>query len=424
MQEKLEWKNEKRKVIDLIPAGYNPRKISEKQKQDLMESIRQFNAVVPVVINADNTMIGGHQRLSIYADLGIEEIDVRVPSRKLTEKEEKELNLRLNQNGGEWDPDKLHAMDPDMLLNIGFSTPDLADLWDTGGTSNDEFDEESALKKAKTTEIKQGDIFELGGHRVMCGDSTQLEAVSALMGGGRASVIYCDPPYNIGLDYDKGVGNTKGKYQGEYTSKKDSKSDIDYISFVGKTLDNALKFIDKSVHVFYWCDERFIWVMQMMYKEKAIENKRVCLWVKNNASPTPGLAFNKAYEPCVYGTIGRPFLNNNYRAYNEFMNQEIGTGNQMLDDIADLFNLWLVDRGNTQGYKHPTQKPVTLHEKPLKRCSAPGQIVVDLFGGSGSTLIACEQLGRRSFLMELDPIFCQVIVDRWENLTGNKAKKI
>lgn len=184
MQEKLEWKNEKRKVIDLIPAGYNPRKISEKQKQDLIESIRQFNAVVPVVINADNTMIGGHQRLSIYADIGIEEIDVRVPSRKLTEKEEKELNLRLNQNGGEWDPDKLHAMDPDMLLNIGFSTPDLADLWDTGGTSNDEFDEEKALKKAKTTEIKQGDIFELGGHRVMCGDSTQLEVVSALMGGG------------------------------------------------------------------------------------------------------------------------------------------------------------------------------------------------------------------------------------------------
>ena len=226
------------------------------------------------------------------------------------------------------------------------------------------------------------------------------------------------------MDYDKGVGNTKGKYQGEYTSKKDSKSDIDYISFVGKTLDNALRFIDKSVHVFYWCDERFIWIMQMMYKEKSIENKRVCLWVKNNASPTPGLAFNKAYEPCVYGTIGRPFLNNNYRAYNEFMNQEIGTGNQMLDDIADLFNLWLVDRGNTQGYKHPTQKPVTLHEKPLKRCSAPGQIVVDLFGGSGSTLIACEQLGRRSFLMELDPIFCQVIVDRWENLTGNKAKKL
>ena len=421
---KIEWRNETRKVADLIPADYNPRRISDKQKEDLMDSIKQFNTVVPVVINLNNNMIGGHQRLHIYADLGMKEIEVRVPNRKLSLREEKELNLRLNQNGGSWDPDKLHTMDPDMLLSIGFTTPDLADLWDTGGTSSDDFNAEKAIKAAKNTKIKKGDIFEMGGHKIMCGDSTNEEDVGILFGKEKANVIYCDPPYNIGLDYDKGVGNTKGKYSGNYSAKSDSKSDNDYISFVSATLENCLKHSEKDTHVFYWCDERFIWIMQMMFKEKKVENKRVCLWVKNNASPTPGVAFNKAYEPCVYGTVGRPFLNKNYQAYNEMMNPEIGTGNQLMEDIRDLFSIWLVDRGNTQGYEHPTQKPVTLHEKPLKRCSAPGQIVVDLFGGSGSTLIACEQLGRRAFLMELDPIFCQVIVDRWEKLTGNKAKKL
>lgn len=139
---------------------------------------------------------------------------------------------------------------------------------------------------------------------------------------------------------------------------------------------------------------------------------------------TPQIAFNKAYEPCVYGTIGRPYLNKNYRNLTEVMNKEVQCGNQMHDDINDLFNIWLAKRDAGQDYEHPTQKPLTLHERPLKRCSKPGSIVLDLFGGSGSTLMACQQLNHKARLMELDPIFCQVIINRYERNTGNKVEKI
>jgi len=126
---KINWKTEKRKVKDLIPADYNPRKISEKQRGELMESIKEFSEVEPVVINTNNRLIGGHQRISIYADLGKEEIDVRVPNRKLTEEEEKRLNLRLNKNTGDWDLELLGKFDMDMLLDVGFDE-ELSDIFD------------------------------------------------------------------------------------------------------------------------------------------------------------------------------------------------------------------------------------------------------------------------------------------------------
>jgi DNA modification methylase len=232
-------------------------------------------------------------------------------------------------------------------------------------------------------------------------------------------MVYCDPPYNIGLSYDKGVGMNAGKYQGKYN---DSRKDADYSGFIEETLLNALANSSDDAHVFYWCDERYIWLIQTLFEKTGVENKRVCLWIKNKANPVPAIAFNKCYEPCVYGVRGRPFLNGNYRAFDEVLNKEIGGGNRKVEDIIDLLNIWIARLDAGQDYDHPTQKPVTLHEKPLKRCTAPGNIVLDLFGGSGSTLIAAEQLKRRAFLMEQEPVFCQVILNRWERLTGKKAK--
>ncbi len=233
-------------------------------------------------------------------------------------------------------------------------------------------------------------------------------------------MVYCDPPYNIGLSYSGGIG-TKNKYQGNY---EDDKKDKDYRTFIDKTMKNSIKFSGKAVHIFYWCDEKYIWMMQNLLSENGAENKRVCMWIKNNQNPTPQVAFNKACEPCVYGTIGRPYLNPNYRALNEILNKEVSTGNQLIDDILDLINIWMVKRDNAVDYDHPTQKPVVLHQKAIKRCTRPGEIVIDLFGGSGSTLIACEQLKRKSCLMEISPIFAQVIINRYEAYTGNKAIKI
>lgn len=136
----------------------------------------------------------------------------------------------------------------------------------------------------------------------------------------------------------------------------------------------------------------------------------------------PQVAFNKVYEPCVYATRGKPFLNKGITKLNEILNREVETGNRVFEEIMDYFDLWLVPRD--VDYEHPTQKPITLHEKPIKRCTAPGHLILDLFGGSGSTMMACEQTKRTCYTMEKDPIFAQVIINRYEEHTGNKAIKV
>jgi DNA modification methylase len=135
------------------------------------------------------------------------------------------------------------------------------------------------------------------------------------------------------------------------------------------------------------------------------------------------MAFNRVIEPCVYGTYGKPRLNTNVTTLSEILNQDV-TGRNIHESVLDITDLWLAHRDKTNDYVHPTQKPITLHEKPLKRCSTPGDTVVDLFGGSGSTLISCEQLNRKALLIEQDAVFCDVIVKRWEKFTGKQAIKI
>ena len=419
----LTWATAKRKVKDLLPAGYNPRKMTENERRDLEDSIKEFGTVVPIVLNIgkrENVLIGGHQRVTIYADLGIQEIDVMIPSRELNEAEEKRLNLRLNKHTGSWDDEKLKLLDMDMLLDVGFGDEELQALFDNVDVIDDEFDLEKALKETKVARVKPGEVWQMGEHKLLVGDSTDIEQVKKLMGADLADVVYQDPPYNIGLDYSKGI-STSGKYEGSFTGKKDSKKDAVYATFVDSSIKAALAVAKPNTHLFYWCDERYIWLLQTLYQQNGIDNKRVCLWIKNNFNMTPQVAFNKAYEPCVYGVQGKPFLNRNIMNSNELLNKEIGSGNQVHEEILEIIDLWLERRDNAQSYEHPTQKPVTLNEKPLKRCSAPGHIVFSGFAGSGSDLIACEQLNRKWRGVEQDPIFATVVIDRWEAFTNQKA---
>lgn len=419
----ITWTTAKRKVADLLPAGYNPRKMTENERRDLEDSIKEFGTVVPVVLNIgsrENVLIGGHQRAVIYADLGIDEIDVMVPSRELDEREEKTLNLRLNKNLGSWDDDLLKAMDMDLLLSVGFGDEELQSLFDDVDTVDDEFDVEKALKETKAARVKPGELWQLGEHRLLVGDSTDAEQVQKLMGTDLADVVYCDGPYNIGLDYSKGISTT-GKYEGSYSGAKDSKKDEAYASFIDASIKAAQAVTRPNAHFFYWCDERYLWLLQTLYRQNGIDNRRVCLWIKNNFNMTPQVAFNKAYEPCVYGTQGKPFLNKGITNANELLNKEISSGNQVHEEILDIIDLWLERRVNGQDYTHPTEKPVTLNERPLKRCSAPGHIVFSGFAGSGSDLIACEQLNRKWRGVEIDPIFATVCIDRWEAFTNKKA---
>lgn len=420
---KLIWHNEKRKVDDLLPYEKNPRQISEKQIEDLKRSIKKFNLAEVPAIDTNNSIIAGNQRVKVLQLLGRgnEEIDVRVPNRKLTPEEYEQYLLTSNAVGGDWDFEKLKLFDTELLLEIGFGEDELMQIFDDGlETEDDNFDAEKELAEIKETDIKLGDLFQLGPHKLLCADAHDPESIQKLMGKEKTSFIYCDPIYNISLDYDKGVGG-KQNYGGKVN---DRKSDAEYREFLKKGMQNAISVAEKDFHYFCYCDQKYIGMVQDLFRELGIENKRVCMWIKNGQNPTPSVAFSKCYEPCVYGTFGSPYLSKSIQNLNEVMNKEISTGNRLIDDILDMLDIWLVKRLAGNEYEHSTSKPPTLHEKAIRRCTKPGDIILDIYGGSGSTLIAAEMLKRKAYLIEIEPMFCQLIINRYEKLTGLKAKLI
>jgi DNA modification methylase len=411
-------------ITKLKPALYNPRRWSDDQTAHLTESIKRFGLVDPLIVNSapkrHNIVIGGHFRLKIAKDLGITEVPV-VYIDTPDEAKERELNLRLNRNTGEWDFELLKQFDIDLLLDVGFDDQDLGDIWnDALETDDDDFDIEKAVKEAVETTIQLGDMFQLGKHRLICASSTDPAAIKRLAGDLQPTMFYSDPPYNIGLDYNKGVG-LKAGYGG---TTDDNKSETEYRSFLSDILAAALPTLAGDAHVFMYCDQTYIGLLQALMVEHGLKNRRVCLWIKNGFNVVPQVAFNKGYEPCVYATRGTPYLSDSSQNLTEILNKDIASGNRTADDIIDIFDIWLAKREAGQDYQHPTQKPITLHEKPLKRCTKVGDVVLDVFGGSGSTLMACEQMLRTALLSEIEPVFCQVIIDRWEALTGQKAVQL
>ncbi len=412
-----------RHVSDLVPNPRNPRTMSPSQTEALKKSLSKFGVVELPVIDADNQVIAGHQRLMALRLLGREneEIPVRVPNRKLTKREYDQYMLTSNRVHGEFDWDKLaENFDIDAILASGFEDADLSLIFDDVSVEDDEFRIDDELKKIKKTDVKPGDLYQLGSHRIICSDCTDPKSVKRLMDGKKAGVILQDPPFNINLSYNAGIGG-KGNYGG---TMDDSKSDEEYESLLRKALANGLSACAKDVHVFTYHDPRYAWLLQKLYKELGITYRRTCLWIKNNSTPTPKVAFNRQYEPALYGTIGKPYLSERAFNFSEILNHDVGSGNRTIDDIYDLIDIWLVKRLSGSEYEHPTEKPPMLHERPLRRCSKPGDIILDLFSGSASLMVACHQLKRIAYMVEREPIFVQLALNRYEKLTGQKAKRI
>lgn len=417
---KLFWKNVEKKVNELIPQDINPRKITDKQMSDLKKSLDEFNVVETPVINLDGKILAGHQRIKALKILGRGEelIDVRIPNRMLSKEEADKYLIISNAIGGDWDFDLLKDFDIGMLNDIGMDPEDLSNIWDDDvEVDREEFDEQKELAKIKETKIKNGDLIILGNHKLICGDSNDPLVIKKLFGEEKTSMIFSDPIYNINLDYNKGLGGE----QNYGANVKDNRTEIEYIEFLKKNISNALTVANPDCHVFYWNTEQQIWILQTIYRELGIKNKRVCLWIKNGQNPTPSIAFSKCYEPCVYGTIGKPYLSKKEQGLNEVLNKDVTTGNNLIEEVS---NIWAIKRLPSNQYEHATSKPPTLYEKAIMRCSKPGDIIYDSFAGSGPLLIACEQLKRKAYLVELAPIFCQLILNRFEKLSGIKAKII
>jgi DNA modification methylase len=422
----LEWHTEKRKVKDLIQHEGNPRIISDKGLSDLQKSFKKSGYVEPIVIDLNGDIVAGNQRHRAMTEMGMAEteIDVRVPNRKLTKKEFDRYLIASNALGGDWDIEKLKSFDISTLLDIGFDGSELATIWDQAlEIEDDGFDVEAEIKKITKPKAKLGDIYALGPHRLACADSLDPKTIAALVGKARIDMIYCDPIYNLRMKglYDKGIGG-KANYGG---TVNDSKTDEEYKTFLRKAMANALSVAKPDCHAFFWCDQNYIGVVQGLFTELGLTNRRVCLWVKQVANPVPGVAFNKTYEPVVYGTRNKPYLSPVAFNFAEILNKDMGpSGNKLLDDIMDTFDLWLAKRVSGTEIEHATQKPVTLHERPIKRCTKPGDTILDLFGGSGSTLIAADAMKRVCYMSEIEPLFIDLIIKRYEHATKIKARKI
>lgn len=399
----------------------NPRIFGEKEIQEVITSFMKHGIIIPLLIDKDNVVLSGNLRLVACQRLKLKQ----APVVKLDETDPKaraDILLKMNILNGSWDYDLLRAFfDIDIILDAGFKDYELSPIFDDVlETSEDDWDTEKEIKQITEPKTRLGDIYKLGNHTLGCGSSTDLEFVKKVMAGRKADMIYTDTKFNIGLSYNKGIGG-KSLYGG---ITDDNMSDNDYREFLKKTIQNGITVAKPDCHVFFYNDQRNIGLVQEIYKELGIENKRVCLWLKNGLNPTPGVAFNKSYEAAIYGSIGKPWISPKMPNLTEILNKEISTGNRQNDDILDMLDIWMVKRLAGQSYTHPTEKPVTLHEKALRRCTKINDVVLDLACGSFSTGIACEQLKRKCVTIDIDPIFCDLAIKRFETLTGQKAELI
>lgn len=419
---KLAWTTVQKTVNDLIPQEINPRKMSDKQTSDLTRSIKKFGLVEIPALDLDGTIIAGHQRARILKLLGRgdELIDVRIPNRKLTKKEADEYLIASNAISGDWDFDLLKEFEIGTLEFAGFDPIQLSEIFDKDKqVAEEDFDVEEEKKKIKNPKTKLGDIITLGSHRILCGDATNKENLKRLFRKDKASIIYSDPVYNLkgGVDYSSGVGGQQD-YGGNVN---DTRTYDEYKQFLKDSMEAGLAVCHEDTHVFYYTDQIYVGVVQELYRSLGIENKRVCIWLKNSQNCVPKVFCNKAYEPAVYGVRGKPYLAESMTDLTEVLNKEFGTGNELLEQVDDFLEIWTAKRLSAKDYEHATSKPPQLHEKAIKRCTKIGDIILDSFLGSGSTLIAGETLGRRVYGTELEPVFCDLIVRRWEKLTGKKA---
>lgn len=414
----LVWQTDIRKVKDLLPWKENPRTITKAGIEKLKDRItkRGFHSVI--VIDNDDTILSGNQRKTALTQLGIEEVNVLYPNRPLTNDERIKIALESNHNDGEWDMEALKSFNLELLTDVGFEKMELVEFWNKDKEAKeDSFDVEKELKKIKEPKTKLGDIIILGTHKIICADSTKPENLKRLLGNEKVSMIYSDPVYNLDINYDGGIGG-KQEYGGNVN---DSRTFEEYKTFIRESLESALAVSLPNINVFYYCDQVYIGLIQEIYRSVGIANKRVCLWLKNSQNPVPKVFCNKAYEPAVYGTLGRPYLNASITDLNEVLNKEFGTGNELITQVDDFLEIWTAKRLSSKDYQHATSKPITLHEKAIKRCTKPNDIILDSFLGSGSTLLAGEQLGRRVYGCELEPRFCDLIIKRFEAFTGIKA---
>ena len=400
------------KVKEINPAPYNPRKDlkpGDVEYEKLKKSIETFGYVDPIVYNRrTGNLVGGHMRLKILIEKGVEEVEASIVDFPL--EKEKALNLALNKIQGDWDEDKLAVLleelskTPDFDVGItGFELPEISEILDHHGENKeddeDDFDFEAAVEAVETPVTKRGDLIQLGPHRILCGDSSDQNDIKTLMAGNKADLFNTDFPYNVNYGGgDKPNPNTRPKKSRKWPKiYSDDIPQAEYEAWMRKVLVIAKDCLKPGVAIYIWQGHRQFPPMYSILLELGFHVSCVICWLKESiAISYADYCFRT--EQCLYGYLeGAP----HYWA---------GKPGES--------NVWEVKRDPTKSYLHPTQKPVMLAHRAIENSSKRDDIVLDLFLGSGSTLIGAESLGRHCYGCEIDPHYCDAIVHRYIAFVG------
>lgn len=374
-----------KKIADITPYEKNPRKNDEAVKY-VAESIKQFGFKVPIVIDKNGIIVAGHTRYKAAKKLKYTEVPCIVAD-DLTDEQVKAFRLADNKvaEKSEWDFDLLSG-ELDELFDFDMTVFGFEELEEEKEVVEDNFEAEVPEEPW----VKPGDIYQLGEHRLMCGDSTILNDVEKLMGGMLADLLITDPPYNV--DYE---GATKDKLK----IANDNMDDASFRQFLVDAFGNADAVMKPGAVFYIWHADSEGYNFRGACKDAGWTVRQCLIWNKN--SMVMGRQdYHWKHEPCLYGwKEGASHLWASDRKQTTIMNFEKPVRNDL----------------------HPTMKPVALFDYQIKNNTKGGDVVLDLFGGSGTTIMACEQNGRKAYSMEFDPRYAQVIIERWESFTGEKA---
>lgn len=381
---------ENKNIEDLIPYINNPRN-NDEAVDAVASSIKNFGFKVPIVIDSNGEIINGHTRLKAAKKLGFEKVPVIIAD-DLTPEQVKAFRIADNKVAeiATWNEELLNIelgelaeLDFDMT-ELGFD--DIQELKDV----EEDTDFDATPPEAPTSQ--EGDIYQLGRHRLMVGDSTSIEHVAALMDGQQADLLLTDPPYNLAY---------KGRTDDGLEIKNDNMDSLAFREFLYNAFCTAKEFLKQGASVYIWYGAKEQVNFHIAIDDAGFEIAQELIWNKNNMGM--GHPYRWKHEPCMFGHL----KNSKITWY----------GDKSQTTVLDF------DRP-VRNDEHPTMKPVTLFNYQMTNSTKEGDIVLDLFGGSGTTMIAAEQNGRNAYLMELDPRYADVIIRRWEELTGEKAIKV
>lgn len=409
------------KIRDVKPYEKNPRR-NDSAVDAVAASIQEFGWKQPIVVDKDGIIIAGHTRYKAAKKLRMKDVPVVVAD-DLTEEQVRAYRLADNKTAdlSEWDEELLGSELFDLsdfdMAQFGFM-----DGENGGGmTVNDIIEDEYDESPPENPKSKLGDIYALGNHRLMCGDSTSIADVKELLCGCLADLVVTDPPYNMGYE---GAGNSRNRENKRILN--DKMAPDQFHSFLRAVYDNYFCSMDDGASIYVFYKELGTGVFITSLVESGLNYKQELVWVKNQLV-LGGSKYQSMYEPFLMGCKGKNIKTWNGKRKERAVIESI----DMMDEdmlrqaIRDLTEEEPVDilRENKPLHNdlHPTMKPVRLIGRLILNSSNAGDTVLDLFGGSGTTLIAAEQTNRRAYLMELDPRYVDVIVDRWETLTGQKA---